>query len=243
VTATTPARPTQRLRHRQPQSVEPAVNPAVEFLYEDEAIIVLHKPAPLPMHAGGRFARNTLDHFLRDVFAPLKPRAAHRLDANTSGVVVVSKTQHVARQLQPQFERSEVEKLYLLRVTGTPTWTEQTCAASISTEPGPAGVREISADGAAAQTDFVFRRAFADGTSLLTAAPQTGRTNQIRLHAAHLGHPIVGDPTYGGRAFTTQTLAVTDPPLCLHAWQVSFRHPLRDEWMNFTAPLPAWASD
>ena len=117
-----------------PGTIEPAVNAAIEVLYEDEAIIVLNKPAPLPMHACGRFNRNTLSHFLHAAWHPEKPKPAHRLDANTSGVVVCARTRHFAKLLQPQFTRGEVEKVYLARVHGHPAEDEFTIDAPISDE-------------------------------------------------------------------------------------------------------------
>ena len=97
--------------------------------------------------------------------------------------------------------------------------------------------------GQRARTEFRVRQRNADGTALLEARPLTGRTNQIRVHLWHLGFPVCGDAAYlpGGKIGRTQTLAVADPPLCLHAWRVRFVHPLTNEPVEFTAPLPAWA--
>src|SRR5262249_40207261 len=100
-----PVRAGERYRHKLSAVIEPNVNMQIEVLHEDEALIVLNKPAPLPMHAGGRFYRNTLQHALETLYAPQKPRPSHRLDANTTGVVVVARTRHFAAQIQPQFAR------------------------------------------------------------------------------------------------------------------------------------------
>ncbi|MGC3958851.1 MAG: pseudouridine synthase [Verrucomicrobiota bacterium] len=124
----------ERFLHKFPNVTEPDVNGRVEILHEDEAIIVLNKPAPLPMHAGGRFYRNTLQHILNEVYHPQKPHPAHRLDANTTGVVLVARTRHFAGRLQPQFAKGEVEKLYLVRVQGQPLEDEFSCEAPISAE-------------------------------------------------------------------------------------------------------------
>ena len=80
-----------------------------------------------------------------------------------------------------------------------------------------------------------------DGTTLLEAIPRTGRTNQIRLHLAHLGLPVLGDPTYSSEESLIQTLAKDDPPLCLHAWKITFSHPESGQRVTFTAPPPDWA--
>lgn len=226
-----------------PGTIEPAVTAGIEVLYEDEAILVLNKPAPLPMHACGRFNRNTLVHFLHAAWHPEKPKPAHRLDANTSGVVVCARTLHFAKLLQPQFTRGEMEKVYLARVYGHPAEDEFTIDAPISDEPSRLGAREIEPDGQEAVTVFRVLRRDEDGTALLEARPLTGRTNQIRIHLWHAGFPITGDPVYlpEGKRGDTQTLAVGDPPMGLHAWKLSFRHPLGGEMVSFEAEVPGWA--
>jgi UPF0176 protein len=234
----------ERFLHKFPNVTEPDVNGRVEILHEDEAIIVLNKPAPLPMHAGGRFYRNTLQHILNEVYHPQKPHPAHRLDANTTGIVLVTRTRHFAGKVQPQFAKGEVEKLYLVRVQGVPKDDVFSCDAPISAESGALGSRTVDKEnGLEARTEFAVRERRADGTTLLEAKPLTGRTNQIRIHCAHLGFPVCGDTAYlaGNRLGTTQTLRVDDPPLCLHAWKLAFRHPLTKQRVEFVAPVTAWA--
>jgi len=235
----------ERYRHLFPNVTEPDVNGRVEILHEDEALIVLNKPAPLPMHAGGRFYRNTLTHLLHEVYHPQRPHPAHRLDANTTGVVLVTRTQHFAGRLQPQFARGQVEKNYLVRVQGRPTEDVFSCDAPISGASGELGSRTVDVDnGQAARTEFRVRQRHGDGTTLLEARPLTGRTNQIRIHLWHLGFPVCGDAVYlpGQQLGDTQTLSMDDAPLCLHAWQIKFAHPLSQRPVEFTAPPPAWAS-
>jgi UPF0176 protein len=234
----------ERYLRKLPDIVEPDVNADIQILHEDEALIVLNKPAPLPMHAGGRFNRNTLEYILHQACHPQKPRAAHRLDANTTGLVLVTRTRHFASRLQPQFERGEVEKVYLVRVQGSPQEENFSCNAPISTEPGEAGSREVDMEaGLPARTEFRVLRRFADGTTLLEARPLTGRTNQIRVHLWQMDLPVCGDPVYlpGKKLGVTQTLGIHDAPLCLHASKVTFVHPLSGKRMEFTAPPPAWA--
>ncbi len=228
-----------------PGTVEPPVNAEIGLLHEDEAILVLNKPAPLPMHPCGRFNRNTLQYFLHAVWHPERPRAAHRLDANTSGLVVCARTRHFAKLLQPQFTRGEVEKVYLARVQGHPAEDEFRVDAPVSEEACELGAREIAAEGLAARTDFRVLRRDADGSALLEVRPLTGRTNQIRIHLWHAGFPIQGDPVYlpGGKRGDTQTLAPGDPPMCLHAWKIAFRHPASRERVAFEAAVPGWAWD
>ena len=234
----------ERFYRKKPTDVEPEVNADIRILYEDEAMIVINKPAPLPIHPSGRFNRNTLQAILQTVYHPQKPRPAHRLDANTSGLVVFTRTRHFAKFVQPQFERGEVEKTYLARVVGNPVEDTFFCDAPIGDEPVVAGARQIdTADGLPARTEFRVIRRDPDGTASLEVRPLTGRTNQIRLHLWHLGFPICGDPVYlpGNALGHRQTLTPGNPPLCLHAWKLTFRHPLTKEATTFEAPTPAWS--
>lgn len=234
----------ERYLHKFPDVVEPDVNGNIEILHEDQALIALNKPAPLPMHAGGRFNRNTLQYILNQVYHPEKPRPAHRLDANTTGILLVTRSRHFASRLQPQFARGKVEKVYLVRVQGHPAQDTFSCDAPISVEPGEVGTRDVDLErGLSARTDFHVLRRDADGTALLEARPLTGRTNQIRIHLWHLDFPVCGDAVYlpGKKLGETQTLRIDDPPLCLHAWRISFVHPSHKNRMELTAPAPAWA--
>lgn len=235
-----------RYVHILPGTREADVNADIRILYEDEALIVVHKPAPLPMHPCGRFNRNTLQFILSQVYQPQSPRPAHRLDANTSGIVLFSRTRHFAKRLQQQFDAltgDKVEKQYLARVHGHPPQETFSCHLPISDQAGPAGSREIDTEqGLPAQTDFRVLNRFADGTSLLEVNPLTGRTNQIRVHLWALGHPICGDATYlpGGQIRDQQTLEVDDSPLCLLAHRIAFHHPQTRERMEFEAESPNW---
>ncbi len=225
-----------------PQIVEPPVNMDVRILHEDEAILVLNKPAPLPMHPCGRFNRHTLQYVLNQVFHPQKPRPAHRLDANTTGLVIVARTRHFAGLLQPQFARGEISKTYLVRVQGHPVEDRFGVNSSISIDSGDLGARTVDdEDGLSALTEFRVLHRSTDGTSLLEAIPLTGRTNQIRVHLWQQGFPICGDRTYlpHGELGETQTLSIEDKPLCLHAWRIGFNHPLTKQRVEFEAPVPA----
>ncbi|WP_425395569.1 sulfurtransferase [Aeoliella sp.] len=233
----------EKYEHLLPGVVEPKVRADIRILYEDADLVVVDKPAPLPIHPGGRFEKNTLSNLLAKAYAPERLRHAHRLDANTTGLVVFARTRRVAKLVQPQFERGEVEKQYLALVIGHPEDDKFDCNAAIARDASAAGVRLPDTAGAEASTEFEVRHRMADGTTLLLVRPITGRTNQIRVHLWQLGLPIVGDPSYlpEGETAARQTLSVDEPPMCLHAWRLSLVHPSSRERVVFEAPQPAWA--
>jgi UPF0176 protein len=229
--------------HRTPAHIEPAVNAAIRLLHEDAAIVVVHKPAPLPLHPSGRFHRNSLEWILNQVYAPQKLRPVHRLDANTTGLVVFARTRYFASQLQSQFSDGNVEKHYLARIQGRPSAEWFVCEAPIGVETTALGGRTVSTQGLAARTEFRVLHENSDGTTIVTARPITGRTNQIRVHLQHLGFPICGEQAYlpDHKLGDTQTHSVSDPPLCLHAQRISFLHPMTQERVTFDCPAPAWS--
>ncbi len=211
---------------------EPEIATQIGLIYEDEALVVINKPAPLPVHPSGRFHRNTLEYILAQAYRPEKLRLAHRLDADTTGLVVLARKYSAARVLQPQFTEGGVVKKYLLKVHGQPPAEQFVCEASIGAEAGPLGSRSISELGQVARTEFrVVGQNASDSQWILEANPLQGRTHQIRLHAQHLGLPIVGDPLYA---------PASQQALCLHAWQLSFAHPFTGQQLCFEAPQPDW---
>ncbi len=227
-----------------PADIEPPVSADIRVMHEDEAILVVHKPAPLPMHPSGRFHRNTLQHLLNAVYAPKYPRPVHRLDANTSGLVIFARTRHFCRMLQQQFIAGRVDKRYLVQVHGHPPQDLFFSVAPISPEPDTLGTRIIDeTNGQPARTDFRVIAREMDGTALIEAKLETGRTHQIRLHLWQMGWPVVGDPAYlsDKRIGDTQTLDPCAPPMRLHAWKLSFAHPADGRTMIFKTEYPAWA--
>ena len=234
-----------RVEHLLPQTTEPDVNASVKFLYEDEGLVVVNKPAPLPMHACGRFNRNSLSFLMDKVFSGERLRILHRLDANTTGVVLFARKKSVTRPIHEQFKAGTVSKVYLAKVNGHPAEDKFHCEESISDEAKAAGSRAIDASesGLSAVTEFEVVERRSDGTSLVHCFPKTGRTHQIRLHLSHLGFPIVGDPTYSAdqQPIEKQSLTVDDPPMCLHAMSLTLEHPLTKQQITFDAPAPTWA--
>ena len=219
------------------------MSPHIKIQYEDEALLIVEKPAPLPVQPSGRFQRNTLHYMLNEVYQPQFPRIVHRLDANTSGLMVVAKTKAFAAFLSRQFEERKVGKKYLALVQGHPFETEFVCEAPISPEPGDVGSRTVDFEkGLPAKTHFKVLKLFDNDTSLLEATPITGRTNQIRIHLWVVGFPICGDQLYlpMKKLGTTQTNTMNDEPLCLHASRLEFVHPVTKNSFIAESPNPHW---
>lgn len=232
----------EQFAHLELATTEPGVDGEIRILHEDDCLVVVNKPAPLPIHPSGRFHRNTLQWILNEAYRPWKLRPAHRLDANTTGVVVFCKTRTVSAVVQPQFAQGIVEKTYLARVHpsfGQTVESRFVCEAPISREPAECGGRIIDPDGLASRTSFERIETLSDGTVLLKAVPETGRTNQIRVHLWHLGLPVCGDPLYlpDHQFGTRQTLDVHQW-MSLHAWTVAFAHPRTGARVCYEAPIP-----
>ena len=169
----------------------------------------------------------------------------HRLDANTSGVVVFARKRAIAQQIQSQFESGSVKKTYLACVHGVPGEPQFECHAKISRAPGDGGLRRVDdADGHEASTEFRLIESSGDGKSLIECVPKTGRTNQIRIHLWQSGLPIVNDPSYlvNSELGNNQTLAIGEPQMCLHAWKLEIVHPESGEKMNLVADAPEWTN-
>lgn len=228
----------QRFIQNMQGTVEPEVATNIELLHEDESLIVVNKPAPMPCHPSGRFNRNTLVSILSQAYPKQeKLRAVHRLDSLTTGVTVLCRKYRPAKLVQQQFASQSVQKTYMARVAGHPEWNERVCELPITANPvGPQGEREIDeSSGQEARTVFLLLRKFDDGSSLIEACPETGRTHQIRLHLHQLGHSILGDPLYGNAESPNGTMM-------LHSSKLQLIHPDSDKPVCFQAPPPEWAS-
>ncbi|MEO0815215.1 MAG: pseudouridine synthase, partial [Myxococcota bacterium] len=140
---------------------------------------------------------------------------------------------------QPQFEAGTVDKQYLVEVEGHPNASQWYCTAPIGRAVGSAGRRRTAPDGDKAKTAFTVleRRS---STTLLVAQPFTGRTNQIRIHAAESGHPVVGDAPYGKSPDSPMTRAPSDPAMHLHAWRLAVDHPATGARLQLVTDAPAW---
>lgn len=234
----------QRLIRLEPDTVEPDVNPNIGVIEWTDDYAVFNKPAPLPIHPCGRFNRNSMSEILHRAFPDVYLKPAHRLDANTTGLIVFSRSREIAKKIQPQFERGIAKKNYLCRVVGHPAWEETVSTQPISNAPAENGFRIVDEEaGDPAETHFRLLLTFENGEALVEAKPVTGRTNQIRVHLWDLGHAIVGDPAYrpSQQLGETQTLTTQDPPMCLHAYRLSLKHPRTGDEIAFETNRPSWA--
>jgi 23S rRNA pseudouridine1911/1915/1917 synthase len=228
----------------------PDVKPlALNILYEDADLVVVDKPASMVVHPApgnpDRTLVNALLHHCRDlsgIGGVERPGIVHRLDKDTSGVMVAVKTDIAHRSLSRQMKSRSVRKLYLAIVRGAVTRDAGVIEAPIGRhERHRKRMAVQTARGREARTLFEVLERFA-GYDLLSLQLKTGRTHQIRVHLAHLGHPIVGDPVYGGRHFgeigCPDTAKIQVPRQMLHARLLGFRHPRTEAFMEFEAPLP-----
>jgi RluA family pseudouridine synthase len=230
--------------HWFPNTVEPDVDGKVRVIWEDQTLVAISKPAPLPVHPCGRFNRNTVTFLLEQVYGRSALRLVHRLDANTTGVMLLARSKPTATILRELFANNHVRKVYLVRFVGHPNRDRFVCRLPIGRDRNAAGARMTDPDGLEARTDFDLLARLPDGTSIAEAIPQHGRTNQIRIHLWSMGMPVCGDPTYltNGRVASRQTLTTRCPPMCLHAWSISFIHPQKKRPITLSSDPPEWAS-
>ena len=214
------------------------------ILYEDPDLIVLNKPAglvvhPAPGHATDTLVNALLHHCadLQGIGGELRPGIVHRLDKDTSGVLVVAKTEAALAALVTQFSSHTVRKEYLALVWGTPPKPSGLLDLPIGRHPVHRQKMAVTAKGRHALTRY---ETLATGplASLLRIRIETGRTHQIRVHMAHLGHPVVGDTTYG-RARHGLPEALSLPRQMLHAQLLQITHPRDAHPLTFTAPPPS----
>ncbi len=214
--------------------------PPLEVLHLDQALLVVVKPAGVLAH---RTRADEPDTLVARALAELGRRGVgkarvhvvHRLDRDTSGVVVLARTHEAAESLQLQFHAHTTERRYLAVVAG-PYAGRRTVDAPIG-RPRPGARRATVAPGAGGQTARTEVEAVSTTTvaALVRATLHTGRTHQVRVHLASIGHPVLGDGLYGG---AVAVAGVAAPRLALHAEVLSFAHPTTGETMRFTAPLP-----
>ncbi len=216
--------------------VEPEAIP-LRVLYQDGDVLVVDKPVGMPVHPSAGHSRGTLVNALlahcpdlKGIGGAQRPGIVHRLDKDTSGLMVVAKNDLAHRSLSRQLKERSVVKGYLALVEGRLEPPEAVIEAPIARHPSQRKRMAVVPGGREARTAYKVQRYF-KGYTLVEVTPLTGRTHQIRVHFASLGHPLAGDPVYGrhspllGRQF-------------LHAHRLGFRHPRDGRYLEFESPLP-----
>ncbi len=236
-----------------PSEVEPEEIP-LDILHEDEEVVVVNKPSGLVVHPAAGVPSGTLANALAFHFGQLsgggslRPGIVHRLDRDTSGVIVVAKTARAHESLSDQFRARTVFKSYVALVHGVTKEEKGRIEEPLARDPRNRTRMAVVRGGRAALSLWRVRQHFTRFT-LLDVQIKTGRTHQIRVHLAWIKHPVVSDETYGGGRDKT----LPDPLLrtrvaalgrqFLHAERLGFHHPSTGEWMSFTAPLPPELSE
>lgn len=255
-----PAKASYKLREGDAIEVELTPAPAAKFtpediplniIFEDDSLIVVNKPAGLVVHPAAGIHSGTLANALAYHFQQLSARAGeirpgivHRLDKDTSGLMVVAKDETTHENLADQFRAREVFKSYVALVHGVVKQESGRIEEPIARDPRTRIRMAVVPGGRGALTLYKVRRRFKSFT-LLDVELKTGRTHQIRVHLSWLKHPVVGDEIYGGgRDKTVQDVRLRAAirklrRQFLHAERLGFRHPVTDEWIQFVAPLPA----
>ncbi|MEM7309918.1 MAG: RluA family pseudouridine synthase [Planctomycetota bacterium] len=220
-----------------------------ELLHEDEHLIVVDKPAGMVVHPSSVIRGGTVSELAVERFGPLptpqgedRPGVVHRLDADTSGVLVLARSAEAGEELVRQFHDREVEKGYLAIVRGDPRFHSDWIDAPLgrSSRGGDRMAVVPEDEGRAASTFYEVRERFGVA-ALLACRPVTGRTHQIRVHLESIDHPVVGDRLYTGRRGRRDGLpreAPTPRRQALHAASLALTHPATGERLSFEAPLP-----
>jgi 23S rRNA pseudouridine1911/1915/1917 synthase len=237
----------------EPLALEPEPIP-LTVLWEDPNLLVIDKPAglvvhPAPGHYSGTLVQALLHHCrdLSGIGGVLRPGIVHRLDKDTSGLLIVAKNDPTHRSLIRQFQSGEIFKEYRALVWGHPAQKQGRVAGPIGRHPVHRKKMAVTETrGKPALTEWEIEELFSMGVTLLRVRIKTGRTHQIRVHLAAIGLPVMGDPLYGpakGKWADRSPLSVQIQPLVsrqmLHASRLSFIHPLTGERLTFEAPLPA----
>ncbi len=249
------ARPAPLPASAQPEAI------SLSILYEDSDLLVIDKPRgmvvhPAPGSPSGTLVNAVLAHAedLSGIGGELRPGIVHRLDKDTGGLLMVAKTDEAHRSLQAQIQAKTAQRRYQAILWGVPGFQTATIDAPIGRHPSDRKKMAVITDprytSRDARTELIVLGTAASSFTRVEARLQTGRTHQIRVHAAYIGHPIVGDPVYGGTrqvpgaAFGQVRRRAIEAAIealggqALHAWSLSFDHPRTGERMEFTAPFP-----
>ena len=242
----------------QPEAAEPAAEAiALDIVYEDSSLIVIDKPAglvvhPAPGNQSGTLVNALIAHCgesLSGIGGVRRPGIVHRLDKDTSGLIVAAKTDVAHAHLSAQFKARTVERQYLALAWGVPSPRAGTISGAIGRSPRVrTKMAVVSRGGRASATRYRVQRALGPAASLVECRLATGRTHQVRVHLAHIGHPVIGDPVYGGGLTPARRRAVGETAAeliaalkrqALHAATLGFVHPLSGATLSFTSRFPA----
>jgi 23S rRNA pseudouridine1911/1915/1917 synthase len=224
----------------------------LQIVYEDDSVLVLNKPPglvvhPAPGHRSGTLVNALLFHCqtLSGVGGEVRPGIVHRLDKDTSGLLLVAKHDRSHRHLAAQLKARQLRRGYMALVRGVMPASRGTIDAPIGRHPQQRKkMAVVTRSGRVARTHYQVLDAWGP-ISLLRVSLETGRTHQIRVHLAHVGHAVLGDAVYGAGMWHLpghpglERAVRAFPRQALHADQVRFQHPDTDQWLEFTAPLPA----
>jgi 23S rRNA pseudouridine1911/1915/1917 synthase len=233
----------------QPLAVQPAelrsVDLPLEVIWEDDDLIAVNKAPGMVVHPGAGTGEDTLVHALlhycrgqlSGIGGVERPGIIHRLDRETSGIIVAAKTDRGFQGMARLFLERKLEKVYRAIVTqGVPEPKAGAIHAAIGRHPVHRTRMTVREDGRAAHSEWAVEEVFPEDCALLWVRIHTGRTHQIRVHLSHLGYPLAGDPLYG---FKAARCPVEIPRVMLHAAELRFAHPLSGAAMDLRAPLPA----
>jgi 23S rRNA pseudouridine1911/1915/1917 synthase len=216
----------------------------LDILYEDEHLLVVNKAAGMVVHPGAGTGEDTLVHALlghcagslSGIGGVERPGIVHRLDRDTTGVIVVAKTDTAHRGLSEQFAERNLHKEYLALVTGVPRLMSGRIESGIARHPTHRHKMAVSEEGRPSRTDWTREKAFPPFAALMRCHILTGRTHQIRVHMKSIGHSLLGDAIYGWK--DSAPLPMKPPRVMLHAEFLIFEHPVTGKKLEMRAPLP-----
>ncbi len=213
----------------------------IDILYEDDDIIVVNKPKNMVVHPAVGNRSGTLvnailgKYALSDLNGDVRPGIVHRLDKDTTGVLVIAKNNYAHQIIAKEIQERKTKKEYIALVSGLIKENEGVIDMPIGRHPTDRKKMAVVKNGKDAITEFKVLKRYEENYTLVKINLKTGRTHQIRVHFSHIGYPVVGDEVYSSKknkfGVTTQML---------HAYKLGFTHPTKNEWMEFEAPLPEY---